>query len=126
LDPAMAFEIPPGLMVSASGIRGRVGVELTPEVVSRFAAAFGAYLREDCGGERPRVVLARDARTSGPRFAAAASAALEAVGCGVIGVGLAPTQTGLLSIRHHGADGGIVVTASHSPVEWNALKLCSR
>ncbi|HEY8470145.1 MAG TPA: phosphoglucosamine mutase [Longimicrobiales bacterium] len=122
----MAFEIPPGLMVSVSGVRGRVGVELTPEVVSRFAAAFGAYLREGCERERPRVVLARDARTSGPMFASAAMAALQAVGCDVVDLGLAPTPTALLSIRHHAADGGIVVTASHNPVEWNALKLASR
>ncbi|MFO7259997.1 MAG: phosphoglucosamine mutase [bacterium] len=122
----MAFEIPPGLMVSVSGIRGRVGVELTPEVVSRFAAAFGAYLREESGRPRPLVVIARDARTSGPMFAAAATAALQAVGCDVVDLGLVPTPTALFSIRHHGADGGIVVTASHNPVEWNALKLCSR
>ncbi len=121
----MAFEIPNGLMVSVSGVRGRVGEALTPEVVARFAAAFGAYLGESVGGRKPRVVLGRDSRTSGPMFARVATAALQSVGCDVIDVGLAPTPTTLFAIRHHDADGAIVVTASHNPVEWNALKFAS-
>ncbi|HEX6938474.1 MAG TPA: phosphoglucosamine mutase [Longimicrobiales bacterium] len=121
----MAFEIPDGLMVSVSGVRGRVGEALTPEVVARFAAAFGAYLREGAGGRAPKVVLGRDSRTSGPMFARVAAAALQSVGCDVVDVGLAPTPTTLYAIRHHGADGAIVVTASHNPVEWNALKFAS-
>lgn len=119
----MAFVIPKELMVSVSGVRGRVGEALTPEVVTRFASAFGAYLSDRSGGRRPRVVIARDSRTSGPMFVRAAAAALQAVGCDVIDLGLAPTPTTLFAIRHHRADGGIVVTASHNPVEWNALKL---
>lgn len=120
----MVFEIPAGLMVSVSGIRGQVGSSMTPDVVARFAAAFGAYLiaRKGAGAT---VVLARDSRTSGPLLARAVSAALEGVGCRVIDAGLVPTPTALLAIRHHGAAGGIVVTASHNPVEWNALKLAS-
>jgi phosphomannomutase len=120
----MAFEIPDDLMVSVSGVRGRVGEALTPEIVARFAAAFGAYLREG-GSERPRVVLGRDSRTSGPMFARVATAALQSVGCDVVDIGLAPTPTTLYAIRHHGAAGAIVVTASHNPVEWNALKFAS-
>lgn len=120
----MSFEIPADLMVSVSGVRGRVGAGLTPEVVARFAAAFGAYLRE-VAGERPRVVLGRDSRTSGPLFARAVTAALQSVGCDIIDIGLAPTPTTLYAIRHHGAAGAIVVTASHNPVEWNALKFAS-
>jgi phosphomannomutase len=122
----MPFEIPADLMVSVSGVRGRVGAGLTPEVVARFTAAFGAFLQEAAGGRRPRVVLARDARTSGPLFYDTASAALRSVGVDVIGIGLAPTPTALFAIRHHDADGAIVVTASHNPVEWNALKFASR
>lgn len=121
----MAFEVPKDLMVSVSGVRGRVGEALTPEIVSRFAAAFGAYLRESAGDRRPRVVLGRDSRTSGPMFARAVSAALESVGCDVVEVGLAPTPTTLFAIRGERADGAIVVTASHNPVEWNALKFAS-
>lgn len=120
----MSFEIPGDLMVSVSGVRGRVGAGLTPEVVARFAAAFGAYLRE-MGDERPKVVLGRDSRTSGPLFVRAVTAALQSVGCDVVDIGLAPTPTTLYAIRHHGAAGAIVVTASHNPVEWNALKFAS-
>lgn len=120
----MAFEIPADLMVSVSGVRGRVGEGLTPEVVARFAAAFGAYLRE-VSGERPLVVLGRDTRTSGPLFARAVTAALQSVGCDVVDIGVAPTPTTLFAIRHHAAAGAIVVTASHNPVEWNALKFAS-
>lgn len=119
----MGFEIPADLMVSVSGVRGRVGEGLTPEVVARFAAAFGAWLHER--SDRPRVVVARDSRVSGPMFRLAVLAGLESVGCDVIEAGLVPTPTALFTIRHHGADGGIVVTASHNPVEWNALKFAS-
>lgn len=111
-------------MVSVSGVRGRVGEALDPAVVTRFAAAFGTYLWEERGGP-PTVVLGRDSRTSGPMLARSVTGALEAVGCQVIDVGLVPTPTTLMAIRHHDADGGIVVTASHNPVEWNALKLAS-
>ncbi len=121
-----SFEIPDSLMVSVSGVRGRVGEALTPDVASAFAAAFGAYLAEQKqSGARPRVVVARDSRTSGPLLVRAVSAALEGVGCDVVHVGLVPTPTALLAVRHHDADGGIIVTASHNPVEWNALKLAS-
>lgn len=119
------MEIPNELMVSVSGVRGRLGEGLTPEVVSHFAAAFGAFLRESAQGRRPRVILARDSRTSGPMFYRAATAGLQSVGCNVISTGLVPTPTALYAIRHHNADGGIVVTASHNPVEWNALKFAS-
>lgn len=107
------------LMVSVSGVRGIVGTDLTPPLVDRYAAAFGAEAR---AAGRPSVVLARDARTSGPMFAAAARAALMSVGCRVIDCGLIPTPTAQLAVEHHHAGGGIVLTASHNPIEWNALK----
>jgi len=119
----MGFEIPDDLMVSVSGVRGRVGQGLTPEVVARFGAAFGCWLKER--NDRPRVVLARDSRVSGPMYRLAVLAGLESVGCDVIDAGLVPTPTALFTIRHHHADGGIVVTASHNPVDWNALKFAS-
>lgn len=120
----MTFQPPAGLMVSVSGIRGKVGEALDPLVVARYAAAFGTYLYDEIGGP-PTVVLGRDSRTSGPLLARVATGALEAVGCTVIDVGLVPTPTALMAVRHHHAHGGIVVTASHNPVEWNALKLAS-
>jgi phosphomannomutase len=121
----MAFEIPSDLMVSVSGVRGRVGAGLTPEVMARFAAAFGAYVRERSGKARPQVILGRDTRTSGAMFSRVVAGALQSVGCDVIEIGIAPTPTALFSIGALQADGGIVVTASHNPVEWNALKLAS-
>lgn len=120
----MAFELPHDLMVSVSGVRGRVGESLTPEIVIRFATAFGSWVRST-RGNRAKIIVARDSRTSGPMFERAVIAGLQSAGCDVIHVGLAPTPTALLAIRHHGADGGVVVTASHNPVEWNALKFAS-
>lgn len=111
----------PGLMVSVSGVRGRVGEALTPEIVSRFAAGFGAWaLARDVTNKT--IVLGRDSRVSGPMFHHAVVAALESVGADVIDVGVAPTPTIQLAVEHHRAAGGLAITASHNPVEWNALK----
>jgi phosphomannomutase len=118
-----------GLMVSVSGIRGRVGEALTPEIVSTFAAAFGVWaLGQSDGAGRPApgasrpIVVGRDSRVSGPMFHRAVLAALQSVGCRVIDVGLAPTPTIQLAVEAHHAAGGLAITASHNPVEWNALK----
>ncbi len=108
------------LMVSVSGMRGIVGKDLTPELVARHAAALGAWAR---GRGRPLVVLGRDARTSGPMFARAATAGLMSVGVDVVDVGVAPTPTVQLAVEHHQAGAGLILTASHNPIEWNALKL---
>lgn len=121
----MAFEVPADLMVGVSGVRGKVGEAMTPEVVARFASAFGAYMRERSGKPRPKIVVARDSRTSGPMFSRIAVGALQSVGCDVVELGIAPTPTALFNVTALEADGGIVVTASHNPVEWNALKLAS-
>ncbi len=107
------------LITSVSGVRGLVGVDLTPEMVARYAAAFGSIAN---GSAKRSVVLARDARTSGAMIAAAAGSGLQSVGIGVIDCGLVPTPTAQLAVEHHRAAGGIVITASHNPVEWNALK----
>jgi phosphomannomutase len=106
-------------MRSVSGVRGIVGTDLTPETVARYAAAFGSIVAQGDGGS---VVLGRDSRTSGPTFADAARAGLQSVGIDVIDCGLIPTPTAQLAVEHHRAGGGIVLTASHNPVEWNALK----
>ncbi|MFQ6046219.1 MAG: phosphoglucosamine mutase [Gemmatimonadales bacterium] len=107
------------LMAGVSGVRGIVGTDLTPEVVARYAAAFG---RLAAGAKSRTVVLARDSRASGPAFAVAARVGLEAVGARVIDCGLIPTPTAQLAVTHHEACGAVVITASHNPVEWNALK----
>jgi len=111
---------PSTLVISASGIRGIVGKDLTPDLVTRYAAGLGE--RAAAQGN-PRIVIGRDARTSGEMFAHAASAGLLSVGCEVIDIGLVPTPTTQLAVEFHHAGGGLVLTASHNPVEWNALKL---
>src|SRR3954471_11953447 len=115
-------------MISVSGIRGHVGTDLTPELVSRYAAALGAWSSSQSGrlpvrqSARPAVVLGRDSRTSGPMFAQAAAAGLMSVGVDVIDLGMVPTPTVQLAVEHHRAGAGLILTASHNPIEWNALK----
>lgn len=107
-------------MISVSGVRGRVGEALTPEVVARFAAGFGAWA---AGRAQARsIVVGRDSRVSGPMFHRAVLSALQSVGCDVIDVGLTTTPTCQLAVEHHHAAGGLMISASHNPVEWNALK----
>jgi phosphomannomutase len=122
------------LMVGVSGIRGIVGTDLTPENVARYAAAFGVWAKNGSGERgalkygtgsmkgRAKVVLGRDARTSGPMLQAAAAAGLQSVGVDIVDIGLTTTPTIQLAVEHHGAAGGIILTASHNPIEWNALK----
>ena len=110
------------LMISVSGIRGRVGFGLSPEVVARYAAAFGAWALANSAGKKRAVVLGRDSRVSGPLFHQVARAALESVGADVIDLGLTTTPTLQLAVEHHHAAGGLCITASHNPIEWNALK----
>jgi phosphomannomutase len=112
----------PNLMVSVSGVRGRVGESLTPEIVTRFAAGFGAWAAGRARSDAPTIVIGRDSRVSGPMFHRAALAGLQSVGCRVLAVGIAPTPTIQLAVEHHHAAGGLALTASHNPVEWNALK----
>ncbi len=113
----MAYE---GLMVGVSGIRGRVGEALTPEIVAQFAAGFGAWASSR--GASRRVVVGRDSRVSGPMFHRVVLSALQSVGCDVIDIGLTTTPTCQLAVEHHHAAGGLMISASHNPIEWNALK----
>jgi phosphomannomutase len=109
-----------GLMVSVSGIRGRVGEALTPPVVATYAAAFGSWARGN--GKSDAVVVGRDSRVSGPLFHRIVVGTLQAVGCRVIDIGLTTTPTCQLAVEHHHAAGGLMLSASHNPIEWNALK----
>jgi phosphomannomutase len=106
----------PTLKVGISGVRGVVGDSLTPELVARFAQAFGTYVG------RGRVVIGRDPRTSGEMVRQAVVAGLVSTGCRVTDLGIVPTPTIQLLVRQLGARGGIAITASHNPPEWNALK----
>src|SRR5207248_5521238 len=109
-----------GLMIGVSGIRGRVGEALTPEVVARYAAGFGAWASSRGGSKR--VVVGRDSRVSGPMFHRVVLSALQSVGCDVIDIGLTTTPSCQLAVEYHHAAGGLMISASHNPIEWNALK----
>jgi len=109
-----------GLMVSVSGIRGRIGEGLTPEVVARYAAGFGVWsLARSTSRD---IVVGRDSRVSGPMMHRVVTGALQAAGANVIDIGMAPTPTVQLAVEEHHAAGGLAITASHNPIEWNALK----
>ena len=111
-------------MVSVSGVRGRVGEGLTPEVIARYAAGFGAWARSRVVGDAT-IVVGRDSRVSGPMFHRVVLSALQSVGCNVMDIGMTPTPTVQLAVEHHHAAGGLAITASHNPIEWNALKFIS-
>jgi phosphomannomutase len=110
-----------GLMVSVSGIRGRVGHALTPDTVARYAAAFGSW--SIARGDSRKVVVGRDSRVSGAMFHRIVVGTLQLAGCDVIDIGLTTTPGCQLAVEHHHAAGGIMLSASHNPIEWNALKL---
>lgn len=120
----MPILLPDDLMVSVSGFRGRVDDSFTPELVAGLAASYGAFLRDE--GDDGPVVVGRDSRTSGPMLMRAAVAGLLSVGCRVLELGVVPTPTLMLAVRERGAAGGLGVTASHNPAEWNALKFAVR
>ena len=110
-----------GLMVSVSGVRGRVGEALTPEIVAKFAAGFGAWAL--AAGRSKLVVVGRDSRVSGPMFHRIVVGSLQSVGATVVDIGMSTTPTTQLAVEHHHAAGGIMISASHNPIEWNALKM---
>ncbi|MFM1868985.1 MAG: Phosphoglucosamine mutase [Planctomycetota bacterium] len=109
-------------MLSVSGARGIVGKTMTPVVAATFAGAFGSHIRTLVAGRRPRLVVARDGRFGGESLARAVQGSLAATGADVIDLGVAMTPTVGLMIRALGADGGMAITASHNPIEWNGLK----
>jgi len=105
------------LMISVSGIRGIFGTDLTPENLARFTAAYGTWVK---GGT---VVLGRDSRVTGQICEDIVASTLMSVGCNVIKVGIVPTPTVAMGVLKYKAAGGIIISASHNPAEWNALKL---
>jgi len=106
----------PTLKISISGVRGVVGDSLTPALLTRFAQAFGTYAGSGT------VVVGRDTRTSGEMVRQAVIAGLLSSGCRVVDLEVCPVPTVQLAVRHRRAQGGIAITASHNPAEWNALK----
>jgi phosphomannomutase len=106
----------PTLKIGISGVRGVVGDSLTPELLTRFSQAFGTYLRSGA------ILVGRDTRTSGEMVRQAVIAGLMSAGCRIVDAGVCPTPTVQLLVRRLRAAGGIAITASHNPPEWNALK----
>jgi phosphomannomutase len=104
------------LMVSISGIRGIVGESLTPSVVVKYVLAFGQFKKG------LTIIVGGDSRTSGNGIRNLVKGCLTAIGCHVIDIGIVPTPTVQMEILHHHAAGGVAVTASHNPPEWNGLK----
>ena len=108
-------------MKGVSGIRGVVGRGMTPQVALDFTSAFVTYLRRQ-GHQHPKILLARDTRPTGDMMRHAILSGLLAGGAHVLDLGIATTPTLQYAIPYHKADGAICITASHNPVEWNALK----
>jgi phosphomannomutase len=115
------------LIKSISGIRGTIGGRpgegLSPIDVVRFTSAYGTWLKDQSNKSRYRVVLGRDARISGPMVRRLVAGTLQGMGIDVVDLGLATTPTTELAVIKENADGGIILTASHNPKQWNALKL---
>lgn len=113
------------LIKSISGIRGTIGGKpgdgLTPVDVVKFAAAYGAWMLEQTNN--PKIIIGRDARISGDMVSRLVSATLQGLGIDVIDLGLSTTPTVELAVPLENAGGGIILTASHNPIQWNALKL---
>lgn len=112
------------LMLSVSGMRGLVGQSLTPPVAARYAAAVGQWFKDGTTRHNgtPHIVLGRDSRPSGQLIEMSAAAGLIAVGCRVTCLGIVTTPGVAIMTEHLGADGGMVVTASHNPIVWNGIK----
>ena len=117
------------LIVSISGIRGIFGDGLSPAVLVKYAGAFGAWCRQRAAADdegRPCVVVGRDARVTGDVCARITTATLQSMGCDVVDLGLATTPTVEMAVLAEQAAGGIVLSASHNPAAWNALKLLNK
>lgn len=115
------------LIKSISGIRGTIGGKpgegLSPLDVVKFTASYATWTKQKSGKEKIKIVVGRDARISGPIVSSIVISTLAGMGCNVVNIGLATTPTTELAVTGEQADGGIILTASHNPKQWNALKL---
>lgn len=115
------------LIKSISGIRGTIGgctgEGLSPLDVVKFTAAYATWAASSNPEKQLTIVVGRDARVSGPMVSSLVVATLIAMGCNVVNIGLASTPTTEIAVTEEKADGGIILTASHNPRQWNALKL---
>ena len=115
------------LIKSISGIRGTIGGEsgnnLTPLDIVKFTAAYATFIKESTQSKRPLIVVGRDARISGEMVHRIITGTLIGIGCDVTDIGMATTPTTEIAVKKEKASGGIIITASHNPKQWNALKL---
>ncbi len=118
------------LIKSISGIRGTIGSfpgeGLTPVDIVKFVSAYSVWLNENSGQKNPRAVVGRDARISGTMVNKLVCGTLLGMGINVTDLGMAATPTVEIAVKGEKADGGIIITASHNPGKWNALKLLNR
>ncbi|HKK61386.1 MAG TPA: phosphoglucosamine mutase [Bacteroidales bacterium] len=115
------------LITSISGIRGTIGGTpgngLTPVDTVKFVSAYATWVKQTTGKVKPTVILGRDARISGPMMKQLVSGTLMGMGVDVVNIDLATTPTVEMAVQKLSSDGGIILTASHNPKQWNALKL---
>ena len=115
------------LIKSISGIRGTIGGApsegLSPVDIVKFTAAYATFIKQNSPVGSNVIVVGRDARISGPMVSSIVVSTLTAMGFDVVNIGLASTPTTEIAVTEEKADGGIIVTASHNPTQWNALKL---
>ncbi|MEN8117914.1 MAG: phosphoglucosamine mutase [Bacteroidota bacterium] len=115
------------LIKSISGIRGTIGGKpgegLSPLDVVKFTSSYATWAKQNAGKEKLTIVVGRDARISGEMVSSLVVSTLVGMGCDVVNIGLATTPTTEIAVTEEGADGGIILTASHNPKQWNALKL---
>ena len=115
------------LIKSISGIRGTIGGKsgegLSPLDVVKFTASYASWAKQSAGKEKLKIVVGRDARISGEMVSSIVISTLIGMGCDVVNIGLATTPTTEIAVTEESADGGIILTASHNPKQWNALKL---
>jgi phosphomannomutase/phosphoglucomutase len=104
-------------LFGTNGIRGIVNKELTPEMAVKVGSAIGTFFKTKS------LLVGHDARTSGPMFAEAVISGLNAAGCDVLLAGMASTPALQFAVKNHGFDGGVIVTASHNPPEYNGIKV---
>ncbi|KAA6307811.1 Phosphomannomutase, partial [termite gut metagenome] len=115
------------LIKSISGIRGTIGGQvgegLNPLDIVKFTSAYAAFIRKTCQSKSNKIVTGRDARISGEMVRSVVAGTLMGMGWEVVDIDLASTPTTELAVTMEGACGGIILTASHNPKQWNALKL---
>ncbi len=111
------------LMISVSGIRGVVGESLTPKNLTAFAMAFASWTLRRNPEKKSRIVIGRDTRPTGKAISDLVSSTLLLCGCDVIDLGIATTPTVEIAVAAEKAEAGLIITASHNPVPWNALKM---